>query len=307
MLFDASIATEWSYDRMKNTALAFAMALLVATSRAHSAGAAAETPPARVPILLLAGEGAPSGLTGRLKLSADKTAGAYGLIERINAKVEGPNPHTHSHLEEAWYVIEGELLFQSKDTQFRAGPGTFVLVPSGVDHRFWADPGKTPTYLLIVTPGGFTNFFQERLTLPGRDPNKTFAAQSPEFRKSMDDLAARYGAGPSEHPSDSPPVVVPPSKSGVGTSSRLLADRERTHGGYVLVESGARGNRRDAKKSSDDDQAWYLLAGELSFVVDSKKLVAPVGACVFIPRGNAYRYWSSSKVTPRYLLITSRG
>src|SRR3954468_15556552 len=104
---------------MKNTTLAFMLALLVATSRALSADAAGETPLVRGPILLLAGEGAPSGLTGRLKLSADQTAGAYGLIERINAKVEGPNPHTHSHLEEAWYVIDGELLFQSKETQSR--------------------------------------------------------------------------------------------------------------------------------------------------------------------------------------------
>jgi quercetin dioxygenase-like cupin family protein len=292
---------------MKITTLAFMLALLVATSRALSADAAGETPLVRGPILLLAGEGAPSGLTGRLKLSADQTAGAYGLIERINAKVEGPNPHTHSHLEEAWYVIDGELLFQSKETQSRAGPGTFVLVPSGVDHRFWAEPGKTPTYLLIVTPGGFANFFQERLSLPGRDANKPFAAQSPEVRRAMDDLAAKYGAGPSEHPSDAPPVVVPPGKSRISTSDRLLADRERTHGGYVLVESGARGSRRHARKSSDDDQAWYLLAGELSFEVDGKKLVAPVGACVFIPRGNPYRYWSSSKVAPRYLLITSHG
>ena len=292
---------------MKNTTLAFMLALLVAISRAESAAAAGETPLARGPMLLLAGEGAPSGLAGRLKLSADQTAGAYGLIERLNAKVEGPNPHNHSHLEEAWYVIDGELLFQSKARQFRAGPGAFVLVPSGVDHRFWADPGKTPSYLLLVTPGGFANFFQERLDLPGRDPNKPFAAQSPEFSRALDDLAAKYGAGPSEHPSDAPPVFVPPGKTPVTTSDRVLADRERTHGGYRLVESSARGNRRHARKSSGDDQAWYLLAGELSFDVDGKKLVAPVGACVFIPRGNAYRYWSSSKVTPRYLLITSHG
>jgi len=292
---------------MKNTTLAFMLALLVATSRAQSADAAGETPLPRGPILLLAGEGAPSGLTGRLKLNADQTAGAYGLIERLNAKVEGPNPHNHSHLEEAWYVIDGELEFQSKATQYRAGPGTFVLIPSGVDHRFWADPGKTPSYLLIVTPGGFANFFQERLTLPGRDPNKPFSAQSPEVMREIDDLAAKYGAGPSEHPSDAPPVVVPPSKNGVTASGRVIADRERTRGGYMLVESGARGSRRHARTSSDDDQAWYLLAGELSFEVDGKQLVAPVGACVFIPRGNAYRYWSSSKVPPRYLLITSHG
>ena len=292
---------------MKTATLVLILALLVGTSLAEGAVAAGETPLAREPILLLAGEGAPSGLTGRLKLSANQTAGAYGLIERLNAKIEGPNPHNHSHLEEAWYVIAGELLFQSKDSQSRAGPGTFVLVPRGVDHRFWAEPGKTPSYLLIVTPGGFANFFQERLNLPGRDPDKPFAAQSPQFRRAMDDLAAKYGAGPSEHPSDATPVVVPPSKNRATSAGRVLADRNRTHGGYVLVESSARGNRRQARRSSDDDQAWYLLAGELSFDVDGKMLVAPAGACVFIPRGVAYRYWSSSNMTPHYLLITSRG
>jgi hypothetical protein len=106
---------------MNKTALVFTLAFLAATCRAESADAAGETPLVRGPVLLLAGEGAPSGLTGRLKLSAYQTAGAYGVIERLNAKIEGPNPHTHSHLEEAWYVIDGEPLFQSKDRQFWQG------------------------------------------------------------------------------------------------------------------------------------------------------------------------------------------
>ena len=47
--------------------------------------------------------------------------------------------HVHDAEDDAFYILEGELIFSFGDRQAPAPPGTFVLVPPGVEHGFRND------------------------------------------------------------------------------------------------------------------------------------------------------------------------
>jgi mannose-6-phosphate isomerase-like protein (cupin superfamily) len=68
---------------------------------------------------------------------------------------EGPEAHVHADEEDAFYILEGELEFVIEGETMTAGPGTFVLVPPGIEHTF-ANRGDTPTRVLNVhAPAGW--------------------------------------------------------------------------------------------------------------------------------------------------------
>ncbi len=63
--------------------------------------------------------------------------------------------HVHEDEDDAFYILEGELVFAFAEREVRAGSGTFVLVPPGVEHGF-RNEGERPVRMLnIHAPGGF--------------------------------------------------------------------------------------------------------------------------------------------------------
>jgi quercetin dioxygenase-like cupin family protein len=49
---------------------------------------------------------------------------------------EGVDPHTHPDHADSFYVLEGEVEFFLDDAWHRAGPGTFLSAPPGIEHGF---------------------------------------------------------------------------------------------------------------------------------------------------------------------------
>jgi mannose-6-phosphate isomerase-like protein (cupin superfamily) len=63
--------------------------------------------------------------------------------------------HLHHGEDDAFYILEGNMIFVFGDGEAAAGPGTFVLVPPDVQHGFRND-GDTPVRMLnIHAPAGF--------------------------------------------------------------------------------------------------------------------------------------------------------
>ena len=58
--------------------------------------------------------------------------------------------HVHDSDDEAWHVLEGELVFRYADRTEIAGAGTTVFVPAGVAHTYTA--GANARYLIVLTP-----------------------------------------------------------------------------------------------------------------------------------------------------------
>ena len=53
------------------------------------------------------------------------------------------------------------------------------------------------------------------------------------------------------------------------------------------------------------DEAFYVLEGEMQFVVGHTTSAAEAGAFVFVPRGEAHRFWNASPTPARLLVIGS--
>jgi mannose-6-phosphate isomerase-like protein (cupin superfamily) len=105
--------------------------------------------------------------------SGEQTGGAYALIEGVVPPGGGPPPHIHHREDEAFYIVEGRLTFESDDKQIDAAPGTWVWLPRGSRHTF-RNVGQTPARILIVVnPTGLEKFFAEvgqEVTDPGSEP-----------------------------------------------------------------------------------------------------------------------------------------
>jgi mannose-6-phosphate isomerase-like protein (cupin superfamily) len=68
---------------------------------------------------------------------------------------EGPSAHVHDDEDDAFCVLDGELVFLVDDDDIPAPAGTFVLVPPGVMHTF-VNRTSTPVRILnIHAPAGF--------------------------------------------------------------------------------------------------------------------------------------------------------
>ncbi len=94
-----------------------------------------------------------------LKATAERTGGAYGLIESVIPAGASPPLHIHRREDEAFYVIEGEMTFRYGDEDVAAGPGTFIFLPRDVPHTFVVE-GDTPARVLtLISPGGGERFF----------------------------------------------------------------------------------------------------------------------------------------------------
>ena len=142
---------------------------------------------------LTPGEGESVWLVGDLitvKVTSQDTDGAFTLVEEKSPPLGGPPPHFHQHVDEALYVLEGEVEFLLEDRTIPAGAGSCVYAPRGILHT-WTNVGSSPSRMLaVITPGGLERFFLEageRVTDASSPP-----PGPPNIEKIME-AAARYG------------------------------------------------------------------------------------------------------------------
>jgi quercetin dioxygenase-like cupin family protein len=95
----------------------------------------------------------------KVLLRSEESGGHVSVIENVlPPHFSGPHLHTHD-FDEAFYVLEGELVFQVEDELISKGPGEFAFAPRGVPHTL-ANPGDEPArYVLVCTPAGFERYF----------------------------------------------------------------------------------------------------------------------------------------------------
>ena len=112
------------------------------------------------PIVIPPGEGHRLGNVEFLARTVDTPRFTFGIIEIAPGRVL--ESHVHVDEDDAFYILEGEMTFSLGDDDVPAPPGTFVLVPPGVEHGFRND-GDVPVRMLnIHAPAGF----DRRIGLP---------------------------------------------------------------------------------------------------------------------------------------------
>ena len=105
-------------------------------------------------VVVRPGEGHRVGNVEFLARSADTPRFNLSLVT-VAPHREGPEPHVHPAEDDAFYVVEGELVFLVEDDEVAAGEGTFVLVPPGVRHTFANRTDSIARFLNVHAPSGF--------------------------------------------------------------------------------------------------------------------------------------------------------
>ncbi|MGD9537226.1 MAG: cupin domain-containing protein [Alphaproteobacteria bacterium] len=108
------------------------------------------------PVLIGAGEGGSVNVLGAAatyKATHAQTAGQYSLFEQDIPVGYGAPMHRHDTEDEAFYVLEGEIVLESETGTWRAGRGSFAYFPRGSLHGFRNESGLPARALVICTPG----------------------------------------------------------------------------------------------------------------------------------------------------------
>jgi mannose-6-phosphate isomerase-like protein (cupin superfamily) len=105
------------------------------------------------PIVVPPGEGHRVGNVEFLARSADTPRFTFGIIEIAPGR--DLEAHIHDDEDDAFYILQGEMTFIFGGEPATASPGTFVLVPPGVEHGFRNDGAAPVRMLNIHAPAGF--------------------------------------------------------------------------------------------------------------------------------------------------------
>jgi quercetin dioxygenase-like cupin family protein len=96
------------------------------------------------------------------KAVGQDTNNAYALVEiSVQPNNLPPPVHSHSHEDEAYYILAGEIEFQLDGETVLAQPGTFLHVYKGQTHTFSNKSSSRAKMLVWVIPAGLERFFAE--------------------------------------------------------------------------------------------------------------------------------------------------
>ena len=124
----------------------------------------------------------------RFKATAQTTNGRFSLMERT-LPVGGrmPPPHVHVAIEEAYFVLVGQVTFILDGAEQTVGPEGFVLVPSGTGHTF-GNLSTEPSRLLVMHSPALDAYFVELEVL--------WSSAEPPTVEAQRALMSRHGMQP---------------------------------------------------------------------------------------------------------------
>ena len=88
-------------------------------------------------------------------LRSEETGGHVSATEIVvPPRTAGPPLHTHD-FDEAFYILEGELIFQVDDALVSKGAGELSFAARNVAHTLANHSDASARYVLVCTPAGF--------------------------------------------------------------------------------------------------------------------------------------------------------
>jgi mannose-6-phosphate isomerase-like protein (cupin superfamily) len=147
---------------------------------------------AKRPYVLSSEEGDASWFAGGLmvsKVTGSQTQGHFDLLDQSLPPHYAAPRHIHRREDEAWWVLEGDATFFCGEEELKAGPGSFVFLPMGIEHTFKVGPNGA-RLLTMAAPAGFADFVKEA----GEPaPAPTIPPPGPMDVERLARIAATYG------------------------------------------------------------------------------------------------------------------
>jgi len=121
-------------------------------------------------------------LRSRVLLRSEQSGGHVSVMYNIVApRAKGPHLHKHD-FDEAFYMLEGELIFQIGDERFTRRAGEFAFAARNVVHALANHSEADARYLLVCTPAGLERHFaRAEASSQGVEPPDWALQPSPEI------------------------------------------------------------------------------------------------------------------------------
>jgi quercetin dioxygenase-like cupin family protein len=91
----------------------------------------------------------------------------------------------------------------------------------------------------------------------------------------------------------------------LGASYTYKAGKEETGGAYALIEHAVEGDGPPPHIHTAEEEAFYVLEGELNVLVENRTVTATTGAFVLVPRGTVHTYSKTGTGSARILVMIS--
>lgn len=101
------------------------------------------------------------GVAYKTILGCDQTGGALSILDVLSPLGSGPPRHVHHAEDEIFVILTGHCRFWLEGEEFVRGPGETAMIPRGREHTFKVIGDVPCRHLVILTPGGFENFFAD--------------------------------------------------------------------------------------------------------------------------------------------------
>jgi quercetin dioxygenase-like cupin family protein len=124
-----------------------------------------------------------------MKATSAETGGSFAMWEDEVVRGKTTPLHTHPELDEAIYVVEGEVLVHVDGEEHRVGERGLFVAPRGVPHAFLVT-SETARLLAVMTPGAGEAFYR---SVSEPVDSATDASRPPDFAR------LREAAERSEH------------------------------------------------------------------------------------------------------------
>jgi quercetin dioxygenase-like cupin family protein len=91
----------------------------------------------------------------------------------------------------------------------------------------------------------------------------------------------------------------------LGSSYTYKASKEETRGAYALIEHTVEGDGPPPHIHKTEEQAFYVLDGQLNVLIGERTVTATAGAFVLVPRGTVHTFSNAGTASARVLVIIS--
>lgn len=152
---------------------------------------------------------------------------APAVIELTIPPGGSPPLHVHQTLDDSFMLLEGEIVIRCGEQTLVAGPGTYVVLPSGVEHTFRVTSRAPARMLLVHADDSFLRFIET----VGSPTNEHRLPPPGEFDLDIDALmraSADHGApmiGPSLDEAEARSYTTdPPVESTLGSVNHLAVN-----------------------------------------------------------------------------------
>jgi len=235
------------------------------------------------------------GALGSLRILAgvEQTRGLYFAFESETAPAPSGaalDVHAHAAYEESEYVLSGTREIVVEEQQWHAESGFFALAPRHARHGMRTIGSTSSRWLHFFSPAEIERYFVERERL--RDQG----ASADLLRA----LSQKYSVGDVPLSRAAEPVYV----SSVDTRrDGVVATGAETRNAYALADRSMLPEQDHVH--TDQEEAFYVVSGELAVEVEGVSLTVPARSFVLVPRGRRRRHIAAPGT--RLLTIYSPG